>query len=77
MVTPIKYGLGDTVEMKRPHPCETHTRLFKIVRVGADIKLTCLGCGRVVMLTRDLFNKRVKRVAESASPAIKPETDSY
>ncbi len=77
MVTPIKYGLGDTVEMKRPHPCETHSRLFKIVRVGADIKLTCLGCGHVVMMTRDLFNKRVKRVTDVAPPSPKPEIDSY
>jgi hypothetical protein len=77
MVTPIKYGLGDTVEMKRPHPCDTHSRLFKIVRVGADIKLTCLGCGHVVMMTRDLFNKRVKRVVEPALEAPINETGSY
>ena len=68
MVITPKYGLGDIVEMKRPHPCEKRSRLFKIVRVGADIKLACLACGHVVMLTRDLFNKRLKRVVTAAEP---------
>lgn len=57
-----KYDLGDIVEMKRPHPCDARSKQFKIVRVGADIKLSCSGCGHVVMLSRDAFNKRLKRV---------------
>jgi len=65
MVNVPNCQLGDTVEMKRPHPCQTRSRLFKIVRVGADIKLQCLGCQTVVMLTRDLFNHRLKRVVAS------------
>jgi hypothetical protein len=62
-----KYGLGDVVEMKRPHPCDSRSKLFKIIRVGADIKLSCMGCGHVVMLTRDLFNKRFKCIEVKAS----------
>jgi hypothetical protein len=62
MVIPPKYGLGDIVEMKRPHPCATRSKLFKIVRIGADIKLSCQGCGHIIMLSRDLFNKRLKKV---------------
>ncbi|HAV20134.1 MAG TPA: DUF951 domain-containing protein [Firmicutes bacterium] len=72
MVTNLKYGLNDIVEMKRPHPCVTHSRLFKIIRVGADIKLSCQGCGHVVMMTRDLFNKRIKRIV-TVSPDIPKE----
>jgi len=58
----LNYSLGDIVELKKPHPCSTHSKLFKIVRVGADLKIECLGCGNVLMISRDNFNKRLKRV---------------
>ena len=52
------YGLGDIVKMKKPHPCGTNE--WKIVRYGADVKIQCLGCDRVVMLERHKFLSRVK-----------------
>jgi len=33
------------------------------VRVGADIGLKCLKCQRGVLLTRDVFERRVKEFA--------------
>ena len=42
--------LGDIVRMKKPHPCGGTD--WEITRVGADVKLKCLTCGRVVMLER-------------------------
>lgn len=59
------YKLGDIVEMKKPHPCASHSTQFEIVRVGADLKIKCLGCGNVLIITRDNFNKRFKRVVIS------------
>ena len=56
------YELGDIVEMKKPHPCASHSKLFEIVRVGADLKIKCLGCGNVIIISRDNFNKRFKKV---------------
>lgn len=56
--------LGDVVRMKKQHPCGN--ALFEITRVGADVKLKCLGCGRVVMLDRVLFEKRAKEIVASA-----------
>lgn len=56
------YQLGDIVEMKKPHPCASHSKLFEIVRVGADLKIKCLGCGNVIIISRDNFNKRFKKV---------------
>ena len=38
------------------------TNYFEIVRVGADIKIKCLNCGRVVMMPRVEFNKKIKKV---------------
>lgn len=56
------YQLGDIVEMKKPHPCTSHSKFFEIVRVGADLKIKCLGCGNIIIISRDNFNKRFKKV---------------
>ncbi len=58
----IDYSLFDIVEMKKEHPCSARTKKFQIVRVGADIKMMCLGCGNIIMLTRYDFNKRLRKV---------------
>ena len=60
----FNYKLGDTVELKKPHPCTARSKLFEIVRVGADLKIKCLGCGNVIIISRDNFNKRFKKVIE-------------
>ncbi len=52
--------LGDKILTKKPHPCGSFE--WTIVRVGADIKIKCLGCGRIVMLSTTEFNKRLKKV---------------
>lgn len=58
----FNYQLGDIVELKKPHPCNAKSTKFEIVRVGADLKIRCLGCGNVLLISRDNFNKRFKRV---------------
>ena len=58
----LSYQLGDIVELKKPHPCLTHSTKFRIVRLGADLKIECLGCGNILMISRDNFNKRLKRI---------------
>ncbi len=63
----LDYNLGDIVSMKKPHPCGSNK--WEIIRVGADIKIKCLGegCGRVVMLTRRDFNKSLKSIIETST----------
>ena len=56
----IDYKLGDIVIMKKDHPCKSNR--FEIIRVGADIKIKCLNCGRVLMFDRYEFNKKIKKV---------------
>lgn len=46
--------------MKKLHPCGS--REWEVMRTGADLKLRCLGCGRVVMGPRSNFEKNVKQV---------------
>ena len=55
------FALGDQVVLKKPHACGEN--LWEIVRVGADVKLKCMHCGRVVMLDRLEFLKRAKKLA--------------
>lgn len=56
------YNLGDIVELKKPHPCNAKSKQFEIVKVGADLKIKCLGCGNVLLISRDNFNKRFVKV---------------
>lgn len=57
---PKLFGLGDRVMMKKEHPCGTNA--WQVIRIGADIKIKCEGCGRIVMLDRATFEKRLKKV---------------
>ena len=59
----MEYGLNDIVEMKKEHPCKK-SKQWKIIRMGADIKVKCLGCGAAVMFTRSEFEKKIKKVIE-------------
>lgn len=56
---------GDTVQMRKAHPCGSDA--WEVTRVGTDIGLCCLGCQRRIMLTRSVFNKRVKKKLSSKS----------
>ena len=55
-----EYKLGSIVVMKKEHPCGSNE--WEITRVGADIKIKCLNCGRSIMLPRIEFNKKLKKV---------------
>lgn len=54
------YKLGSIVEMKKQHPCGSTE--FEITRIGVDIKIKCINCGRMIMLSRVDFNKKIKKV---------------
>lgn len=56
--------LGDQVKMRKPHPCGSD--VWTVIRVGADIKIRCQGCGRIVMLDRPVFEKRLKKILTRA-----------
>ena len=62
MSEPFTYELNDRVELKKPHVCVLHSKTWVIIRLGADIKIQCEGCGAIVMLSRHDFNKRIKQI---------------
>ena len=55
-----EYKLGSIVVMKKPPPCGYNE--WEITRIGADIKIKCLHCGRSIMLPRIEFNKKLKKI---------------
>lgn len=52
------YEVGDIVKLKKPHPCGSQE--WKILRVGADFRLKCQGCGHQVMVSRRLVEKNTR-----------------
>ena len=56
----LNYTLGTKVIMKKQHPCGANE--WEITRLGADIKIKCLNCGRTILIPRIDFNKKVKKV---------------
>ena len=64
MLPPRKYHIGDVVMMKKQHPCGGYE--WEVMRVGADFRIKCLTCGRVVLLPRPKFESGVKKVISSS-----------
>ena len=54
------YKLGDRLVLKKGHPCGTND--WEVVKLGADIKLKCTGCGRLVFIPRIELNKKIKKI---------------
>ena len=54
------YKIGSIVIMKKQHPCGSNE--WEVTRVGADIKIKCVNCGRLVMMSRIEFNKKLKKI---------------
>ncbi len=55
-----EYKLNDKVIMKKEHPCGANE--WEIIRLGVDIKIRCLNCGRTIMIPRIEFNKKLKKI---------------
>ena len=54
-----KFSLGDHIVMKKPHACGANEWI--VTRTGADVKLKCVHCGRIVMLDRSDFERRARK----------------
>ena len=55
-----QFDLGDVVQMKKPHACGANE--WTVIRVGADVKIKCDTCGRIVMLDRADFVRMGKKI---------------
>ena len=52
------YEIDDIIMMKKGHPCGSNK--WKIIRIGADVKLECMNFNRIISFSRMKFNKSVK-----------------
>ena len=60
----VVYEVGDIVTLKKGHPCGS--KEWEILRVGADFRLKCLGCGHELMTPRFKAEKNIRRVIHPA-----------
>ena len=61
--------VGDNLLLKKAHPCGTD--VMQVLRVGSDIRLRCVGCGRDLTLPRVKLEKSIRRILESDSNSTK------
>ena len=61
MVT--EHRIGDVVRLKKAHPCGGFE--WGVVRLGADIGLRCIRCGRRILMSRWELDKRMKTKVSS------------
>jgi hypothetical protein len=64
----LQLFVGDVVRLRRVHPCGTDT--WRIDRLGADIGLRCLGCGRHVLIARRTLERRLAGFVERGDPTL-------
>ena len=56
--------VGDTLEMKKNHPCGE--KRFLVLRSGIDFRIRCLGCGREVLVPRSKIERNIKKIDRPA-----------
>jgi len=66
----MELHLGDIVQLKKPHACGGNQ--WEVIRLGADIRVRCSQCGRVVMIPRRRF-ARLVRARQPRAPAAEDE----
>lgn len=72
---PVEVHIDDIVRLRKIHPCGSYE--WRVVRIGADIGLKCLGCGRRILLPRSIFERRLKTfVARAAQLEDKQQSHS-
>ena len=49
--------------LKKPHPCGSSQ--WEILRVGADFRLKCMGCGHQIMIARRLVEKNTRGLTKA------------
>ncbi len=60
----ITINEGDILTLKKPHPCGADH--FEVVRAGADVRLKCTGCGKILLLQRRQVEKGLKELTKKA-----------
>lgn len=59
----MEYQVGDIITLKKAHPCGS--KQWVVLRVGADFRLKCVGCGHQLMMPRVQVEKITKEICKS------------
>jgi hypothetical protein len=64
-----QFAVGDVLEMKKQHPCGE--KRMRVMRVGSDIRIVCLGCGRDVTVAREKLEKNIRKIIPTSETTVK------
>ena len=56
----VDIQVGEIVKLKKQHPCGSHE--WEVLRIGADFRLKCAGCGHQIMIARRLVEKNIREI---------------
>lgn len=63
----MEYQVSDVVRLKKKHPRGSFE--WEVLRVGADFRLKCMGCGHQIMISRKLVEKNTKEIKKRLEKA--------
>ena len=58
----MEIAVGDTLKLKKPHPCGS--KEWEVLRIGADFRIKCKGCGHQLMIARTILEKNIKEICQ-------------
>ena len=56
----LRFAINDILHMKKKHPCGDAR--FLVLRMGSDVRVRCLGCGRDMTFSRIAIEKMIRKV---------------
>ena len=58
----MELRVDDRVQMKKAHPCGGN--VFRVLRVGMDLRLRCETCGHEILVSRAKIEKYIKAIEQ-------------
>ena len=62
----IRMRVDDVLELKKPHPCGENR--FRVMRVGSEVRIVCIGCGRDMVLDRVKLERAIRKLIPAEEP---------
>lgn len=72
MANILRLCVGDTLELKKPHPCGGKS--FSVLRVGSDVRIRCQNCGHDMCIDRIKLERAVRRRIPSETETVQGES---
>lgn len=56
----MNINVGDVLKLKKEHPCGSAE--WEVLRIGADFRIKCKGCGHQLMIARKQVEKAIREI---------------